>query len=64
MEVWHAKMPPPNRSLQLSVDYLKVIVEPHEQRGKYVVDAEVWDNNAGSTVRLQKVFTAANRDAE
>ena len=64
MEVWHAKKPPPNRSLQLSVDYLKVIVEPHEQLGKYVVNAEVKDNNSGSTVRVQKVFAATDRKAK
>ena len=61
MEVWHEKKLPLNRSLQLSVDYLKIIVEPHEQRGKYVVNTEVRDNNAGSTVRLQKTFTAVER---
>jgi hypothetical protein len=58
MEVWHQKPLPPNRSLQLSVGYLKIIVEPHEQRGKYVVSTEVSDNNSGATVRLQKAFTA------
>lgn len=64
MEVWHAKRPPPNRSLQLSVDYLKIVVEPHEHRGQYIVNTEVRDNNSGSTVRLQKVFTAVEREAK
>jgi hypothetical protein len=64
MEVWHAKAPLPNRSLQLSVDYLKIIVEPHEQSGKYVVNAEVKDNNSERTLRLQKDFTVADRGAK
>ena len=63
MEVWHEKKPPPKRSLQLSVDYLKIVVEPHEQRGKYVVNTEVRDNNSGRIVRLQKAFTAFERGA-
>ena len=64
MEVWHEKRLPPNRSLQLSVDYLKVIIEPHEQRGKYVVNTEVRDNIAGTSLRLQKAFTAVERAAK
>lgn len=61
MEVWHMKKAPPRQSLELSVDYLKIIVEPHEQPGKYVVNTEVRDNNSGSTVKLQKTFTAVER---
>ena len=64
MEVWNEKALPPNRSLQLSVEYLKIIVEPHEQRGKYVVNTEVRDNNSGGIVRLQRAFTAIERSAK
>ena len=63
MEVWHEKKPPPNRSLQLSIDYLKIIIEPHEQRGKYTVNTEVRDNNSRVILRLQKAFTAVERGA-
>jgi hypothetical protein len=59
MQVWHEKPLPPNRSLQLSVDYLKIVVEPHEQHGKYVVHTEVRDNISGDVLRLQKSFTAS-----
>ena len=59
MEVWHEKTLPPNRSLQLSVDYLKIIVEPHELSGKYVVNTEVRDSNSGNILKLQRTFTAA-----
>jgi len=58
MEVWHDKPAPTGRSLGLSVDYLKVVVEPHEQRGRYTVMAQVRDDNAGTVLNLQKTFTA------
>ena len=61
MEVWHEKQFPPNRSHQLSVDDLKIVVEPHEQRGKYVVNTEVRDNNSGAVLKLQKSFIAVYR---
>ena len=58
MEVWSHKPLPPNKSLQLSVDYLKIVVEPHEMRGQYVVNTEVRDNNSGKSIHLQKKFKA------
>lgn len=58
MEVRHDKPAPTGRSLGLSVDYLKVVVEPHEQRGRYTVMAQVRDDNAGTVLNLQKTFIA------
>jgi hypothetical protein len=63
MEVWHDKPAPPGRSLELSVQYLKVIVEPHEQRGRYTVQTQVRDDNAGTVLFLQKTFSAVDSSA-
>lgn len=60
MEVWHDKPAPTGRSLGLSVGYLKVVVEPHEQRGRYTVMAQVRDDNADTVLTLQKFFTAGD----
>ena len=37
VEVWQDKQAPPGRALALSVQYLRVRIEPHEQRGRYTV---------------------------
>jgi len=60
MEVWQDKPAPPGHSLELSVQYLKVIVEPHEQRGRYIVQTQVRDDNTGAVIDLQKSFTAVD----
>ena len=60
MEVWHDKPAPHGRALELSVQYLKVVVEPHEQRGRYTVQAQVRDDNSGAVVDLKKTFTASD----
>lgn len=59
MEVWYDKPAPPPRMLELSVQYLKVIVEPHEQRGRYTVEAQVRDKTSGKVLNLKKAFNAA-----
>lgn len=58
MEVWSQRPAPPEKSLQLSVDYLKIIVEPHEQAGKYTVQVQVNDVIANKSLRLEKSFLA------
>lgn len=58
MEVWQNKPAPRARSLELSVQYLKIVVEPHEQRGRYTIQAQVRDDNTGAVLSLQKTFTA------
>jgi len=60
MEVWHDKPAPPGRSLELSIQYLKVIIEPHEQRGRYTVQTQVRDDNTNTVLFLQKTFTAVD----
>jgi len=64
MEVWHGKPAPPGRSLELSVQYLKVIVEPHELRGRYTVQTQVRDDNTDTVLFLQKAFTAVDSSAK
>jgi hypothetical protein len=58
MEVWLAKAAPLGRTLELSVDYLKVVVEPHEQVGTYHVQTQVRDRVANKVLTLEKSFEA------
>lgn len=64
MEVWRGKPAPPGRALELSIQYLKVIVEPHEQRGRYTVQTQVRDDNTDTVLFLQKTFTAVDSSAK
>ena len=59
MEVWENKPAPRRKALQLSVQYLKVRIEPNDQLGRYVVYAQVRDNNTEKVLQLQSPFTAA-----
>jgi len=61
MEVWDVKPAPPGRSLELSVQYLKVVIEPKDQLGKYVVYSQVRDNRSGVVLQLNAPFTAMKR---
>lgn len=56
MEVWQNKPAPRKHALELSVEYLKIVVEPHEQRGQYTIQAQVQDENSGAILSLQKSF--------
>ncbi|MCB1770939.1 MAG: hypothetical protein KDJ31_14780 [Candidatus Competibacteraceae bacterium] len=58
MEVWSGKPVPPNRSLGLSVEYMRVIIEPGEQLGKYKIDTNVIDKISGNSMVLTSHFTA------
>jgi hypothetical protein len=58
IEVWNNKAPPPGKSQELGVQYLKVRIEPKDQLGRYVVHAQVRDNNAGTVLHLQSPFSA------
>lgn len=60
-EVWSDKPVPPNRSLQLSVAYLKVVIENGEQLGAYKVVSEVTDKNAKESVVLFTAFNAVEK---
>jgi len=58
MEVWSNKPVPPNRSLGLGVDYMRVIIEPHDPLGKYRIDTKIIDNNSKEEMILTSYFTA------
>ncbi|MCG6935333.1 MAG: hypothetical protein LJE73_05475 [Proteobacteria bacterium] len=58
MEVWSGKPVPPNRSLGLSADYMRVIIENDEPLGKYRIETKVMDMNSGSNMLLSSSFTA------
>lgn len=54
MDVWQDKQAPPGRALALSMQYLRVRIEPHEQQGRYTVEVQVHDENSGKTLGLKK----------
>lgn len=58
MEVWSDKPVPPNRSLGLSVEYMRVIIEPGEQLGRYKIDTTVIDKISSNSMMLTSHFTA------
>ncbi|MCG8052888.1 MAG: hypothetical protein AB2688_02755 [Candidatus Thiodiazotropha taylori] len=58
MEVWSGKPVPPNRSLGLSVEYMRVIIESGEQLGKYKINTKVIDKISGNGMMLISHFTA------
>lgn len=58
MEVWSGKPVPPNRSLGLSVDYMRVIIENDEPLGKYRIETKIMDRNSGKSMLLSTHFTA------
>jgi hypothetical protein len=58
MEVWSGKPVPPNRSLGLSVEYMRVIIEPGEQLGQYKIDTNVIDKISSNSMVLTSLFTA------
>lgn len=61
MEVWQDKEAPPERALALSVQYLRVRIEPHDERGRYAVEVQIRDENSGKILALKKRFGAADR---
>ena len=52
MEVWSGKPNPPNNSLGLGVEYMRIIIEPGEQLGKYRLDAQIHDRHSGNRMLL------------
>jgi hypothetical protein len=58
MEVWDQKPAPGGRSLELSVQYLKVVIEPKDQLGTYTIQSQVRDNNSGMVLQLSGPFNA------
>lgn len=60
MEVWNNKPAPKAKSLELSIEYMKIIIEPKDQLGDYIVYANVKDENAGTSLQLKAPFRATN----
>lgn len=57
-EVWMNKPRPPGKTLGLTVQYIKIRIEPNDQLGKYIVDAEVTDLNKKVKLSLRSSFKA------
>ena len=62
MEVWENKPSPQGKALELSVQYLKLLIEPKDQLGQYVVYTEVRDKNSDAVLKLQSPFMASKND--
>lgn len=60
IEVWIDKPAPPKGILELSVGYLKIIIEPEDSLGKYIVKANVTDRIKESSFMLTQEFTVTN----
>ena len=58
MEVWSGRPVPPNKILGLSVEYMRVIIEPDEPLGKYQIDTKIMDKIGGKNMVLTSYFTA------
>ena len=56
MEVWSRKPVPPNRSLGLSVGYIRVRIEPNEPLGAYSVQTQISDRVSGKGMLLASGF--------
>ena len=53
-EVWYDKQSPVGESIGRSAGFIKLIVEPHEQLGKYIFKVVVKDYVSGKTINLVK----------
>ncbi len=57
-DLWRDKPAIPAGAVQLSTEYMGVIIEPDDPLGQYEIQVAVRDNNAGITLHLSKTFTA------
>jgi hypothetical protein len=60
-EVWSGKPVPPKGTIELSVAYLKIVIENHEPRGTYRVEAVVTDKLGKESVVLKNEFTVVEK---
>lgn len=58
MDVWYNRPAPPNKVVELSMQYLKLVIEPTEPLGRYMIHAKIRDNNSGGVLQLNGPFTA------
>lgn len=56
-ELWFNRQSPLEDSLGLGRDYVRLIVEPHEQLGNYNFEVSVKDYQSGKTLKLSKTIT-------
>ncbi|MBX3320965.1 MAG: hypothetical protein KF890_13865 [Nitrospira sp.] len=63
-EAWVDKPVPRNKSLGMSVGYIRVIIEPGEPLGKYKVYANVRDKNLNKTIELLSVFESVEKNTQ
>ncbi len=57
-KVCSGKPVPPNNSLGLGSEYVRILIEPNEQLGKYKVQAKIMDKISGKEILLTSHFTA------
>jgi hypothetical protein len=63
-EAWVGKPVPPNKSMGMSVGYIRVVIELGEPLGKYTVHANVRDKNLKKTIELLSVFEAVEKHTQ
>jgi len=57
-KIWVDKPAPEKNMLQLSQDYLGLVIDPGDQLGKYVVKVEILDRVSKKKMTLEREFTA------
>jgi hypothetical protein len=57
VEIWVGKPAFPSGQLQLSVDAIGVVIEPHDPIGTYTVRAQLHDLISGAEVELKRTFS-------
>ena len=56
-ELWFNRQSPSDGTLGLAVDYVRLIVEPHEQLGEYTFEVIVKDYQSNKSLSLTKTIT-------
>lgn len=64
MEVWYLKPAPRGHFLELSADYLKIVIEPKDPVGRYRIEAQVRDNNSRVVIPLSTSFSVTDGASE
>jgi hypothetical protein len=57
-DLWRDKPAIPAGAVQLSTEYMGVIIEPEDPLGLYEIRVSIRDDNAGVTLSLSQTFTA------
>ena len=58
MDMWFDKPAPTNGALQLSVNYLGIVIEPKDELGEYTIFAEITDHNSDAKILTTQKFIA------